>query len=181
MARIGLSLLFGAVLFAIAFAAEADEGPGITFGGNLTYGTAGCGDEGAACGDGWNGANGFDLHVGLMPLDRLALVADGWVLTTGGGEESAAQRMISFGPRLWLLGGLYVGGGIGYARATFESEDPTEMDVNQTGPALMGNAGLEILSLGAVAVGVELRAARGLDPTDLNLESYTLGVGAQWR
>jgi opacity protein-like surface antigen len=184
MARIGLSILLAAALLAAAYApASADEGAGLTFGGNLTYGHAGCDGEGAACGDSFNGATGFDLHVGVMPIRKLAIVADGWVLNTDGGEGESSQRMISVGPRLWLLGGLYVGGGIGYARATFEAAPDLgpAMDVNQTGAAVMGNAGLEILSLGAVAVGLELRATRGLDQDDMNLESYTLGVGAQWR
>jgi hypothetical protein len=180
MQRIGLSFVIAAVLALAAFLPEAgaDEGPGVTFGGNLTIGHAGCDAAGEACGEDLNAANGFDLHLGVQPIRRLALLADGWYLRTGDDDGQTTQSMISFGPRLWL-GGLYAGVGLGFARASFD--DAPLMDVEQDGAAWQANAGLEILSLGAVAVGLELRAVRSLDQDDLNLESYTLGVGAQWR
>lgn len=120
----------------------------------------------------------LDIHLGGMLNPRLGLMFDGTGVAhsfEGGGtlihvvDTVAAQYWVT--PQLWIKGG------IGIGRLSLNDADGNEVLASETGGAVMGGVGYEVLQGRSFALDVQLRAsAAKYDETTISMGSLTLGL-----
>jgi hypothetical protein len=155
---------------------------GITFGGELGFGTVACDETNDGGCESFNSAPGLDVHLGGMLSPRLALVGDVWGMRHAEDHSTFSQAIATAGLRVWLLRSIWLAGGIGAARVswTYDSGPLSLMDQTDTVPAVMGAIGWELISTPKLAVEVSLRAGAGFygDSEDkTELRNVQLGIG----
>jgi len=131
-------------------------------------------------------AGGFDFHIGGMLNPRLALLFEIW--GTGQAVDAGGTTILlqTFGmvaiqywvtPQLWLKGGLG-GAQLSYSYDTEYESDSQEID---TGGAIMGAVGYEVMSGRRFAMDIQLRLGSGsYDGINEQINAGTIGVGFNW-
>jgi hypothetical protein len=128
----------------------------------------------------------FDFHIGGMINPQLAILgevywhaqnidADGFNWLSQGMLLGAVQFWVT--PQLWLKGGL------GFATLDTHYDDGYEYDDQNvdTGVAVLGAAGFEVLSAPWFSVDIQARLATGsYDGIDEQVSVGTVGVGFNW-
>jgi hypothetical protein len=139
--------------------------------GNIS--SEGCGD---ICGSGL----GFELHIGGMLNPRLGLMFDGWwtahaipnsdATTWHSVYTAALQYFLT--DILWLKGGAGVG--------NIQITDSLGTASEESGFALMGALGVEVLQSNGFALDLQARLGRGFYGVDPDATSLGLLVGFNW-
>jgi uncharacterized membrane protein YtjA (UPF0391 family) len=184
-------LIGGATLLAASGSARADVyvennatqtyvRQGIIIGGGIGVGHIAC--DGADC-SGVNEAGGLNLQLGGLLSPNLGLLVDAWGMSHTDGDNATFTHAILVGAlRYWLVPRLWVQGGVGVAQATWDYSDANVEFTSQsdTVPALMGAAGLELISTPTFAMNLELRAGSGFFEDDVRVRNLQVGLGVDW-
>jgi len=128
----------------------------------------------------------FDLHLGAMLTPNLALVGEvfwhGQTLDEDG-FNWLNQTMLMGALQFWLTPQFWIKGGLGVAHLSTHFDDGYAFgdDTVDTGAAVMGAAGFEILHSPWFAVDLQLRLASGsYEGVDEQVNVGTLGLGFNW-
>jgi hypothetical protein len=138
---------------------------GITFGIGAGVGGMESNDGPIECFDCEDSVAGsIDAHIGYMINPRLALGFEVWGTGQALDSEASATlvQVLALGTvRLWLQPRLWVKAGIGSAHLSMsyaDSDEPTELD---TGAAVMGAVGVELIHRPRFALDLQLRGGAG--------------------
>jgi hypothetical protein len=172
-----LVVLIAAAGAAPAYAQSRDYRDGATFGGGLGIGSISC--EGADCGS-VNSAGGLMLHLGAMVAPDVAILGDAWGMLRRDDSATFSQGMLMGAVRFWPVQRLWLGAGIGVARAEWKYDVGSVQFQSRTAwvPAGMLNLGVEVVSQRDFSLDVELRGGIGFyDQNDVQVRNVLLGVG----
>lgn len=131
-------------------------------------------------------AGGFDFHIGGMISPRLALVFEIWGTAQAlesSGRTMLVQTMAMVGLQYWLTRQLWIKGGVGAANLSVSYDDGRGGDSEDidTGGAIMGAIGYEIMSSRRFAIDLQLRVGSGTySGIDDQINAATFGVGFNW-
>ena len=192
--RLALALGIGLLTtFASLSAAEAQYGypppppqprgvyrSGLTFGGALGLGIIDGPNCTTVCGGGFM----FEGHLGGMLNPRLALVGDGWVgaryfTDPALGNGSTYNSIWTIALQYWVTDIVWLKGGIGFANLTISDENDPNVSIafdNESGGAVMGAAGIEVVQSYNWALDLQIRAGHAFyDGGDLNNLAFMVG------
>jgi hypothetical protein len=185
---------------AVASAQYYSTGPGYGYGGGphfhhrwgrlawgFSVGLGGMHDDGnniTSC-DNCNNAVAFeaDAHIGGMLSDRFALLLEGQVngrtvhIDSTNGDTVITQNTAMIAGQYWLLPMVWIKGGVGVAGLQADSQYVTDYG---TGFALMGAAGIELLSARFFAIDLQARLIEGVYNNAGNITAGTIGLGFNW-
>lgn len=185
MKRIALTLASLAAPSFVATHAIADDGyetvrDGLTFGVALGGGNLGCSDDG--CED-FEGSGSFDLHIGGMSSESLAVLFDAWWMVHSEDDLTVSQGILTGGVRVWPVQHFWLQGGLGVARAAYEY-DGTFFDVEDRSewvPAFQVGIGVEPIATDNFGLDIALRYGTGFySDGDNRIHSGALTVGASF-
>jgi hypothetical protein len=153
---------------------------GLTFGGSLGFGAIDGPNCFSVCGGGFMGEG----HIGGMLNPRLALMGTGWLgaryfndATYGTG--STYNTFWTLNLQYWLTDIIWINGGIGFARLQiyFDQDLSGFPYDDETGAALTGGAGIEIVRSYNWALDLQVRAGHAFyDGGDLNNLAFMVGI-----
>ena len=188
---IGIGLI---TTFASLSAAEAQYGyppppprprgvyrEGLTFGGALGLGIIDGPNCTTVCGGSFMG----ELHVGGMLNPRLALVGDVWVgaryfTDPVIGNGSTYNSIWTIALQYWVTPIIWIKGGVGFANLTISDENDPNVSIafdNESGGAVMGAAGVEVVQSYNWALDLQVRAGHAFyDGGDLNNLAFMVGL-----
>jgi hypothetical protein len=128
----------------------------------------------------------FDFHLGAMLSPRLALLGEvywhGQTIDEDG-FNWLGQTMLLGALQFWLTPQLWIKGGLGVASLTAHFDDGYyyDDDTLDTGVAVMGAAGFEILHSPWFSVDLQARLASGsYEGIDEQVNVGTVGLGFNW-
>lgn len=131
-------------------------------------------------------AGGFDFHIGGMINPQMAILGEiFWHAQAidADGFNWLSQTMVMAALQFWVTPQLWIKGGLGVASLQSHFEDDFESvdEEIDTGAAVMGAAGFEVLSSPWFAVDLQVRLASGsYEGIDEQVNVGTLGVGVNW-
>ena len=162
--------------YAVDPASTARRGWNVGFG--LGGGEISCGGPGC---DGVTEAGSLDLQLGHMIRPRLRAVFDVWGMAHREEDIDVSQTIATAGLQVWILNRLWLRGGIGLARASFDYDGTLdgEEDDSQTVLGLGGGIGFEILSRRTFALDLELRGGTGFYE-DKRAHNGAIRLGLTW-
>jgi len=137
-----------------------------------------CGD---VCGGGFSG----EFHIGGMINPRLALMGDFWGVfhpwDFGGYSATTAHSISSFALQYWVTPIVWLKGGMGIGRMQLIDESSGGVTFgDETGFALMGGAGVEVVQIGNFALDLQLRLGHGFYSEGGDVNSVAFMVGLNW-
>jgi hypothetical protein len=128
----------------------------------------------------------FDFHLGAMITPRLALLGEvywhGQTIDEAG-FNWLGQTMLLGALQFWLTPQLWLKGGLGVASLTAHFDDGYvyDDDTLDTGVAVLGAAGFEILHSPWFAIDLQVRLASGnYEGIDEQVNVGTVGLGFNW-
>jgi hypothetical protein len=162
----------------------------LIFGFSLMLGTM-KDNEGEISGDASVGystlAGGVSAHIGGFVGPRLALMAEvqGNAVTLSSdfyeGDTVLVQSALMGAAQYWVTPQLWIKGGIGFASLDLDNSDYYEETHIDSGMALMGAVGFELLSAQRFSVDLQGRLLAGsYDGIDQQVTSGSIGVGINW-
>ena len=125
-------------------------------------------------------------HIGGMLSPRFALLGEaqfnGQTLHASAyGDTTLVQGTLMLAGQYWVLPMLWVKGGIGFAELKVQDDFSGTYSVQDTGMALMGAVGVEVLSARFFAVELQARLIEGnYHGISDHVTAGTLGVGLNW-
>jgi hypothetical protein len=131
-------------------------------------------------------SGGVSAHIGGFVGPRLALMAEvqgnAVTLSTDGFDDvTLVQSALMGAAQYWITPQLWIKGGVGFASVDVDdsyNEESTHID---SGLALMGAVGFELLSAQRFSVDLQGRLLAGsYDVIDQQLTSASIGVGINW-
>ena len=160
-------LIFG---FGLGLGGMSDNGSAITTCGNCDFKPL---------------AGEFDIHLGGMLSPQLGLMFEGQVNAQTihsnffDGDTTLTQGAAMFAAQFWVIPQLWIKGGIGFANLQVDDTFVTQ-DLG-SGLAVMGGAGIELLSARRFALELQARIIRGTyNGGDDSVTSGTIGIGLDW-
>jgi uncharacterized membrane protein YtjA (UPF0391 family) len=153
---------------------------GVILGGGVGIGHIAC--DGADC-SGVNEAGGINLQLGGMITPDMGLLVDAWGMSHRDSDRATFTHGILTGAvRWWMLPRFWLQGGVGVAQASWDYSDELVdfQSRSDTVPALMGAVGLELVSVPAFAMNLELRGGTGFFEDDVHVRNVSLGVSVDW-
>lgn len=132
-------------------------------------------------------AGGVSAHIGGFVGPRLALMAEvqGNAVTLTSnfyeGNVTLVQSTLMGAAQYWVLPQLWVKGGIGFASLDIDDDSYYEETHIDTGMAIMGAVGFELLSAQRFSVDLQGRLLAGsYSGLDEQITSASIGVGINW-
>lgn len=129
----------------------------------------------------------FDLHVGTMLSNRLALQGEIWMQSRAldvDGMASVNQTMLLLAAQYWLTPRLWLKAGIGFASLSVSYFDGFEDRSDQVGEGggFMAAVGYELMSSRSFGLDIQLKTgAAGYDTSDAEEVSITaIALGLNW-
>lgn len=152
---------------------------GLTFGGSLGVGIIDGPNCTTVCGGGGMG----ELHIGGMLNPRLALMGDFWLgiryfsdPALGNGSTYNSISVVAL--QYWVTPIIWIKGGLGFAHLQINDENtgaPLTFD-DESGGAIMGAAGIEVLQSYNWALDLQVRAGHAFySGGDLNNLAFMVG------
>jgi len=130
---------------------------------------------------------GVSGHIGGFVGPRLALMAEaqGNAVTLSSdfyeGTTTLVQSTLMFAAQYWVTPQLWLKGGVGFASLDLDNDDYYEETHIDSGMALMGGVGFELLSSQRFSVDLQGRLLAGsYDGIDQQITSGSIGVGINW-
>lgn len=128
---------------------------------------------------------GLDFHIGGMLSPTLALVGEIWgqAQTLDSGGDALVQTMVLGAAQMWVTPQLWLKGGLGVANLSISYDDGYESrsDDIDSGGAIMGAIGYEILHSPQFALDLQLRLGAGFyEGIDEQISSGMFSVGFNW-
>jgi hypothetical protein len=160
---------------------------GVYRGGLLIGFGIGAGDiQASNCGDVCGGAGAGEFHIGAMLNPRLALMGDFWInihpWTIGGVSGQTIHDINTFALQYWATDQLWVKGGAGFGRMQLQTNDAYSGYTfgDETGFALMGAGGFEVVQSVNFALDLQLRVGHGFYSGGGDVNSFSFLVGFNW-
>jgi len=131
-------------------------------------------------------AGGASAHIGGFIGPRLALMAEvqgnAVTLSTDGFDDiTLVQSALMGAAQYWITPQLWVKGGIGFASLDLDDSYYNDSAHIDSGMALMGGVGFELLSSQRFSVDLQGRLLGGMyDGIDQQITSGSIGVGINW-
>lgn len=131
-------------------------------------------------------ALGFDFHLGAMLSPNMALLGEVFFHAQNidsDGFNWISQTMLVGALQFWLTPQLWLKGGLGVATLQSHYDDGYEFDDDtiDTGFAVLGAAGFEVLSSPWFAIDLQVRLASGsYEGVDEQVNVGTVGLGFNW-
>lgn len=128
----------------------------------------------------------FDLHLGVMINPQLAILGEVYWHAQNidaDGFNWLSQTMLLGAVQLWVTPQLWLKGGLGFATLDEHYDDGYDYgdDTIDTGVAVLGAAGFEVLSAPWFSVDLQARlASASYDGIDGQVNVGTVGVGFNW-
>ena len=145
---------------------------GFLIGFSLGGGTLSC--------DGCDDLSGvaLDIHLGGMLAPNLALMFDGTgVAHSFEGGGTLIHVVDTVAAQYWVTPELWIKGGIGVGRLSLNDESGEEVLASETGAAMMGGVGYEVMHSRTFALDLQLRgSATKYDEATISMGSVTLGL-----
>lgn len=151
---------------------------GLIFGGSLGAGAISAEDCGAPCGAGFMG----ELHIGGMLNPRLALMGDFWLGARSWsdplGDGSTFHNIDTLALQYWASDIIWLKGGVGLGRMELSDFFGTFGD--ETGLAVMGAVGVEVMQTYNTTLDLQFRAGRGFYSEGGDVNNFALMIGFNW-
>ena len=132
-------------------------------------------------------AVGVDFHIGAMINPRFALLFEVWgtgQAVDADGRTVLVQTMAMAALQYWLTPQLWLKGGLGAAQLSYSFDDgygETDSAEIDSGGAIMGAVGYEIMSGRKFAIDLQLRVGSGTyEGISDQINAGTLSVGFNW-
>lgn len=153
---------------------------GLVVGFGLGGGKISADNCGIVCG----GAFMLDLRLGGMVNPRLALMGDYWgafrSFGDASGDGSTVHSILTFAAQYWVTDMVWIKGGIGGGRMQLVDETAGVLVGEETGFAVQGGAGIELVQSHNFALDLQLRLGRGFYSEGGDVNSFALMVGFNW-
>jgi hypothetical protein len=135
----------------------------------------------AVCGGGFSG----EFHIGGMVNPRLALMGDFWGVfhawNLAGYSGTTAHSISSFALQYWVTPIVWLKGGMGIGRMQLIDESSGGVTFgDETGLALMGGAGVEVVQVANFALDLHLRLGHGFYSGGGDVNTVAFMVGLNW-
>lgn len=129
-------------------------------------------------------AGSFDAHVGFMLSPRMALQFEVWGAGQALDAEASATlvQVLALGTvKFWLQPRLWIKGGVGSAHLSMSYADSNEPDEIDTGAAVMGAIGYEMIHRPRFALDLQLRGGAGTyEGIEDRVSQGMLQLGLSW-
>jgi hypothetical protein len=132
-------------------------------------------------------SGGISAHIGGFVAPRLALMAEvqGNAVTLSSDAYEGNLTLIQSGlmgvAQYWITPQLWIKGGIGFASLDIDDDAYYEETHIDSGMALMGGVGFELLSAQRFSVDLQGRLMAGsYNGIDQQITSASVGVGINW-
>jgi hypothetical protein len=126
----------------------------------------------------------FDAHLGAMISPRLAIMGEVFVPAQVIDDEFAdflVQPMLFAALQYWVTPQLWLKGGLGVASLQISYSDGGPNDELDTGGAVMGAVGFEVLQAPRFTVDINLRlTSTSYNGIDDQIATGSVGIGANW-
>jgi hypothetical protein len=128
----------------------------------------------------------LDFHIGGMINPQMAILGEVYFHAQALDEDGfnwLSQTMVLGAVQFWVTPQLWLKGGLGLAslQSHFEDEFVSEDEELDTGVAVMGAAGFEVLSSPWFSIDLQARLASGsYEGIDEQVNVGTVGVGFNW-
>ena len=125
-------------------------------------------------------------HIGGMLSNQLALMAEvqenAQTLNVNGfGDTTLVQSALMFAAQYWLIPQVWIKGGIGFAHLDVQDNFQGTITRADSGTAIMGAAGVELLSARFFALELEGRLIEGsYHGINDHVTAGTIGLGLNW-
>jgi hypothetical protein len=122
-------------------------------------------------------------EIGGMLNPRLALEFDGWEtfhpIANSNGDVTA-NGIYTAALKAFLTNFVWIKGGLGFGHYQVTGDFGNTIVADDSGLAIMGAAGVELLQAANFALDVQLRLGEGFYSAAGNTSSVALGVGLNW-
>lgn len=131
-------------------------------------------------------AGSFDFHLGGMIAPDLAIVGEVWIqgqTLDASGANALVQTMIFGAAQFWVTPQFWLKGGLGLSSLSITYDDgyQAESDEIDSGGAILGAIGYEILHSRDFALDLQLRLGAGFyDGIDEQISSGMFTLGFNW-
>src|SRR5450432_2680025 len=151
---------------------------GLVLGVGIGLGRISASDCGDVCGVGFAG----EFHIGGMIQPRLALMGDFSVDTHSipNSDGTLVHTIYTFAAQYWVTDFVWLKGGVGGGNIQIQSKSSDLVYTDESGLAIMGAAGVEVLQMGGFALDLQLRLAHGFYSTDGDATNAAFLVGFNW-
>ena len=154
---------------------------GLLLGFSLGGGGISADQCGIVCGGGFSG----EFHIGGMVNPRLALMGDFWGVfhpwSDAAGSATTIHSISSFAIQYWVTPIIWLKGGMGFGRMQLVDESSGGFTfAEETGLALMGGGGVEVLQMANFALDLQLRFGHGFYDQGGDVNTYAFMVGLNW-
>ena len=196
--RLALALGIGIVTLLASLSAEAQYGPpppyypppppaqvGVYRGGlTLGFGVGVGGISASNCDEICGAAGAGEFHIGAMLNPRMALMGDFWVnvhpWTIGGESGQTIHNISTLAVQYWATPQLWLKGGAGFGRMQIQSDFDGYTFGDETGFAVMGAGGFEIMQAPTFALDLQLRFGHGFYSGGGDVNAFAFMVGFNW-
>jgi hypothetical protein len=154
---------------------------GFVFGLGLGLGA----NSASGCGDVCGFAGVWELHLGGMIDPRLAILFEMWGIyhpwSDGFGDShTTTNSMFAGAAQFWVTDNMWLKGGLGVGHVQVTNDSALEINGDETGFALYGAAGIELVQAYNFALDLQLRIGNGFYSQGGNMQNYGLLVGVNW-
>jgi hypothetical protein len=131
-------------------------------------------------------AVGGELHIGTMLMPKLAVQGEAWFMSRSlddNGDSSLDQTLLMVTAQYWVAPKFWLKAGIGVSNLTLSYFDGFEQvdESLESGTAIMGAVGYEIVQSGGFALDLQLKTGRGLySDRDEEITTNVLALGLNW-
>jgi hypothetical protein len=135
------------------------------------------------CGDFCGGALALEGHIGAMLNPRFGIMGDFWLNDHPIANSAGASTLNSistFAAQLWLNDFFWVKGGIGVGHLQGVDDAAGVIFNDETGFAVMGAAGIEIVQSPWFAVDLQLRLGHVTYSVNPDYTNWAAMVGFNW-
>jgi Outer membrane protein beta-barrel domain len=137
--------------------------------------------NGVPCGDACGGAFAFEGHLGVMLNPRLGIMGDFWVNDhpISNSDSSTVQSIYTLALQYWVNDIFWLKGGLGGGHISVTSASAGDLG-SDSGFALMGAVGIELVQSPIFALDLHLRVGHGFYSPDPDATNWALMVGFTW-
>lgn len=135
------------------------------------------------CGDACGGALAGEFHIGGMLNPRLAVMFEIWGAahpwSDGGYNRTTSNTFMTGALQYWLTDIVWLKGGMGLGYMRISTEG-VFIDGDETGLAIWGGAGVEVLQSYNFALDLQFRVGNGFYDQGGSAQNYAFLAGVSW-
>jgi hypothetical protein len=134
------------------------------------------------CGDVCGAAGAFEFHIGGMLNPRTALMGDIWFNAHGipNSDGTTVHTIYTVAAQYWATDKLWLKGGIGGGNMRITSSTANFDYTSESGLALMGAVGFEVLQVSSFALDLQFRVGHGFYSQGGDVNNFAFMIGANF-